>query len=211
MSLLILLEALIGNKTSTFTSQNDSADELNAKKKIADEISQMIIENLRKYQTDDKSSIKHSRSGIFGLSDSRKRFKKNIISKSKILNRNQPDIDKYVISLRKSNSKSYINIGRPYTHQAGRKQIRTKDNSIDLNINTSGGHSSHYLKGPNFNSNHNLSFFNADLRQRKDEKPIIKINGDVVEYFNEILTKPESSDKIIKKDSMARRLYSNDS
>lgn len=68
----------------------------------------MIIENLRKYQTDDKSSEKHSRSGIFGLSESRRRFKKNIIYKSKILNRNQPDIDKYAISLRKSSINKVI-------------------------------------------------------------------------------------------------------
>jgi hypothetical protein len=77
--------------------------QMKAKKRIANDITQIIMENLKNYQIDgDKPMIKHSQSSIFGYPGSRKKLHKNSNPRGKILNRGQPDIDKYNLSLRKS-------------------------------------------------------------------------------------------------------------
>ena len=190
------------DKGTSFSSNNSSIQDFTFKKKIADDISQMIIDNLKNYQ---KGNIY---GGSFSMPKgnfkykSKSRSRKHRRNKTRILKRDRPSLDNYFISLRRKSkdfsSDNYEIIYCPNSRNINNLDIerqigqRTSVNptqnytsSIDLKIDTSPMSSQINSKSKEISQiNRDSSFF--DLSQQaqslgeENEKPTIKINGDVI-------------------------------
>lgn len=74
------------NKGITFSTKNSSMNEYVFKKRIADDISQMIISNLQNYQS--QGPTQHSTNSLFQYSNQSK-------AKNSIFDRSRPDLGRY--------------------------------------------------------------------------------------------------------------------
>ncbi|CAI2373649.1 unnamed protein product [Moneuplotes crassus] len=177
------------SKETPFASNNSSMNEFVFKKRIADDISHMIIENLQKYQghRNDGASFSIKKDTTNASPELRKKK-----LKTKLFGRAKPNLDKYFISFRRKKR----NIVRELSAHPHNNNTSSIDIKIDTGPDSFQGKpavaSQGYRDTPLINTVHRKSLGD-------DEKPTIKINGDVI--FN----------KPVNEESFSKRLFNHNS